>query len=68
MLDRFCWIVGVGKIYSQGPNGKWQWRVGAQEDVLKVLGLLWPELGEVKRGQAMRALSRRGLELLIPAF
>lgn len=59
VLDRFCTIVGVGKVHGPyGPFGHRQpvymWRATSRSDFDHVVQLLHPWLGSVKRADAHR--------------
>lgn len=62
VLDAFCEVVGVGKVY--GPydnngriNGLHSWCISGFERLYAVLGLLWPWLSSAKKEQAAKALA-----------
>jgi hypothetical protein len=68
VLDRFCWIVGVGRVrgpYLNKSNGHqrkpyWQWQTDSMVTIRQVYGRLWPYLGSVKRSAFEIALSHQG--------
>lgn len=59
VLQRFRAIVGGGRIdgptSGDGYENAYKWDAGADES-LRVLGLIWPWLGTVKRVQAIEAI------------
>lgn len=69
VLDRFCEIIGVGKV--RGPydkNGKksrsplhkpvYFWTVGRRHQQIEVINKLWPFLCERRRSQIIEAHSK----------
>ena len=54
VLLRFRDIMGVGKIYQQG-NGLYYYQVTKRSEVQRVVNILWPYLGSVKRQQIIQA-------------
>jgi hypothetical protein len=59
VLERFQRIVGCGRIdgptSGEGYENAYKWEAGA-EDTLRVLPVLWPSLGTVKRVEALDAI------------
>lgn len=66
VLDRFYRIVGCGGVYGPvGPYGRLKkpfycWRIGARADFDRVLQILWPWLGSIKRADAERVAAGAG--------
>jgi hypothetical protein len=62
VLERFVTIVERGGVRVYKPDGKrktvFQWSVKRREDVLYVLGLLWPYMGERRREKADEVIER----------
>jgi hypothetical protein len=64
VLDRFARIVGCGVVYGPHQGNPlthqqpfYSWRVGSRADFDHVVAVLWPWLGSVKRGAALRVAS-----------
>ena len=62
VLTRFHRIVGAGRVYGpilqkHGWRDVYRWRTGGIDNVERVVRILWPWLGEIKREQARRALA-----------
>lgn len=55
LLEKFLSIVGMGTIYKSKTRNIYSWNCYKQEEVEKVLDLLWPYLGNQKRQQAQNA-------------
>lgn len=57
VLERFKAAVGdVGKIYGPYPDGcgvSYHYRVGRQEDLIRVVNRIWPYLSEIKKKQIL---------------
>lgn len=65
VVDRFAEVIGVGNVrtYHRPPNKRyWQWSVQSQSDVLHVLNLLWPYLGQ-RRLQAATEVIERAIRM-----
>lgn len=61
VVERFAEIMGCGYVnnYRRPPNKRfWRWSVTGRDDVLSVLGLLWPYLGERRREAATVVIER----------
>jgi len=71
-VRRFCRAVGTGSVrgpLSQARRGKqykdlWTWRVTTQHQVLDVVALLWPFLGERRRARALEVIEKYGNRLV----
>jgi len=67
ILDRFCKIVGVGKVYGPWKHCKprnkeiYRYVTGTTDEVKKLTKLLYPWLGSIKKVQADNVLKRREL-------
>lgn len=62
VLSRFQRVVETGRIHGpirqkNGWNDVYRWRASGIEHVERVMRILWPWLGEVKREQARRAFA-----------
>jgi hypothetical protein len=61
-VRRFQRAIGKGNVraYSSAPprKNRWQWSVQSKDDVLSVLGLLWPYLGERRLEAATEVIER----------
>lgn len=62
-VERFAEIVGCGNVRfyaGVGPRRKdtWRWSVQGADDVVRVIGMLWPLLGERRRERATEVLER----------
>jgi hypothetical protein len=71
VLRRFMMILGAG--YISGPYAQrdatmdvYRWKVAALSDVERVLGVIWPWLGDVKRAQAQHVLDVLRSQLKLP--
>lgn len=53
LLEKFKGIVGAGSIYKAKKREIYSWDCYKQDEVLRVLELLWPYLGETKKNQAI---------------
>lgn len=63
VVRKFHHIVGRGNVrrydpYQPNRKAQWQWSVQSGADVLHVLGMLWPYLGERRREQATFVMER----------
>jgi hypothetical protein len=58
VLDRFRNTVGFGKIYPSKGTCPWRWQTTSELDSRRVLELLWPYLGELKKEQANEVLTQ----------
>ena len=62
VVRRFVAIVGRGRVrFHERTNGNkdvWHWSVQGRDDVLYVLNLLWPFLGERRRERAYELIER----------
>lgn len=61
VVRRFARILGVGNVHSYAtPPRKryWRWSVQSKDDVLVVLGLLFPFLGERRAARAAEVIER----------
>ena len=62
VVRRFAAIFGRGNVRRyEGKNGRlpqWQWSVQSGPDVVYVLALLWPHLGERRRERATEVMER----------
>lgn len=56
VLDRFCKVAALGKVYGPYSNGpgkrqRWQYQIADREDIRTLYRLLWNHLGSVKKDQ-----------------
>lgn len=61
IAERFATIIGIGNVYSydRPPNKRyWRWSVQSRDDVLRVLGILFPLLGERRQQAASEVIER----------
>lgn len=63
VVRRFVEIIGRGNVrgyHKTAAHHKdyWQWSVQSKDDVLYVLNLLWPYLGERRRERAIEVIER----------
>lgn len=51
-------VLRLGEVVPHNSQGMWHWRSRSFEEGVAVLGLIWSQLGRVKRDQAARAVIR----------
>jgi hypothetical protein len=60
VVSKFHAIVGVGNVRSYQRPGKykryWQWSAQSRDDVIHVLGMLWPHLGARRQERASEVM------------
>jgi hypothetical protein len=64
VVERFVSIVGVGNVTTthRPPDKRmWHWSIGGKDDCCRVLGLLWPYLGERRKERALEVLERTSM-------
>lgn len=67
VLEKFCRIVGIGRVYGpygpypnrpRSPNPGWQWSVGGTSVVPEFFEIIRPYISSVKVEQGIEAIAR----------
>ena len=71
VLERFRNIVSSGKVYGPYDTGPhwapvYRWKAHRRREIEQMLALLWPQLGAVKREQALAAMKVVSAQPLLP--